>query len=341
MIASQAAYGRVVSRIAGNYPLADTYHLSALASDMESMTPRVSELVRESTNLAFSGAPSTAVVGRVEWIERNARMFAVMIEPATKALEERLSEASTVRARKLLDAETATILAVLSKRVLGQYELVLPGSEDGDVVAYVGPNILEMERKHHFKPAEFRFWVALHEITHRAQFQGVPWLRDYFLSLVHELVEHARPEAGRLSRIWDEVELRRSAGEAIIDDRGLFGLLGTPEQNQVLDKVQALMSVLEGHGHVVMDRVGAEHLRTQDRMSLVLKERRADKRTQAFFRITGLEMKMKQYRLGEQFILAVEREAGWESLNLAFRSAEDLPTLEEIENPGAWLTRVG
>lgn len=341
MIDSRPAQGRLVSRIAGTYPLAETYHMASLRSDMESMTPRVSELVAESTSLVLSGSPETAVVGRVDWIERNTAMFTAMIEPATRALEERLGESSSAVARKLLDTETAALLAVLSKRVLGQYELILPGGEDGDVVTYVGPNILEMERRHHFKPSEFRFWVALHEITHRAQFQGVDWLRGYFLGLVHELVENSKPEPGRLSRIWDEIESRRASGLDVIDERGIFGLIASPEQSQVLDRVQALMSLLEGHGHVVMDRVGAEHLRTQDRMSRVLKERRADKRMKAFFRITGLELKLKQYRLGEQFILNVERDAGWESVKLAFRSPDDLPSLDEIENPRAWLTRVG
>jgi uncharacterized protein (DUF2342 family) len=101
------------------------------------------------------------------------------------------------------------------------------------------------------------------------------------------------------------------------------------------------MSLLEGHGHVVMDRLGRQHLRTQDRMSKILKARRRDKRTAAFFRLTGLEMKMNQYRMGEQFIDVVEREAGWETVGHAFRGAESLPTLEEIGSPERWLRRVG
>ena len=100
------------------------------------------------------------------------------------------------------------------------------------------------------------------------------------------------------------------------------------------------MSLLEGHGHVVMDRLGAEHLRSQQRMSRILKGRRQDKRTAAFFRLTGLEMKLKQYKMGERFVLAIEREAGWETVNVAFRGASSLPTLDEIDEPKQWLTRV-
>jgi coenzyme F420 biosynthesis associated uncharacterized protein len=237
-------------------------------------------------------------------------------------------------------AETRAVLSMLARRVLGQYELVLPTGEPGDVVAFVGPNILQMERTHQFKPAEFRYWVALHELTHRAQFQGIPWMRDYFMGLVEELVEAARPEPGALGRVIDEISSRRAGGRPIVDERGLLGLFGSPEQNAIIDKVQALMSLLEGHGHVVMDRLGADRLKSQERMSRVLKGRRHDKRTAAFFRLTGLEMKMKQYKQGEQFVLAVERESGWDTLRIAFRGASSLPDLYEIENPTQWLQRV-
>ena len=165
-------------------------------------------------------------------------------------------------------------------------------------------------------------------------------MRDYFLSLVHELVASARLESGRLGKVIDELNARRASGRPLIDERGVFGLFATPEQNAVVDKVQALMSLLEGHGHVVMDRLGAEHLRSQQRMSRILKGRRQDKRTAAFFRLTGLEMKLKQYKMGERFVLAIEREAGWEAIDLAFRGATSLPTLDEIDEPNRWLTRV-
>jgi coenzyme F420 biosynthesis associated uncharacterized protein len=241
---------------------------------------------------------------------------------------------------RFVKAETEALLSVMARRVLGQYELVLPTGEPGDVVSYVGPNIMQMERANQFRPSEFRFWVALHEMTHRAQFQGIPWLRDYFMGLVTELVEQSKPEPGKMGRIIDEISARRRAGSDLVDERGLLGLFATGSQREVIDRVQALMSLLEGHGHVVMDRLGESHLRTQERMSRMLKARRNDKRTATFFRLTGLEMKLKQYRIGERFVKTVETEAGWDTLGLAFRGASSLPTLAEIEEPVAWLERV-
>jgi coenzyme F420 biosynthesis associated uncharacterized protein len=239
-----------------------------------------------------------------------------------------------------MGAEVGALVGILSRKVLGQYELVVPAGDDGgDTVMFVGGNVLAMERHYEFRPDEFRFWVALHEVTHRLQFTGVPWMKDHFLGLVRDLVEASLPEStepGRLS------ELRRAAreGKPLMDESGLLGMLATPTQRRLIDEVQALMSLLEGHGHVVMDRIGSRLLVTQDRMSRVLKARRADPRTKAFLRVTGLEMKMKQYELGERFIEEVERHAGFEALDRAWSGPEHLPTLDEIRHPQRWLARV-
>ena len=342
---SRSGSGRLLSRIAGTYPLAETYHSSALSDEMEQLTAEVSGIVEEATGLSLPGRPTTTVIGRAEWIERNVAAFEHLTEPARRRIHERFAETEqgervAAMADRLVRTETSAVLGVLSRKVLGQYELVLPTGQEGDSVAYVGPNILQMERVHQFNPREFRYWVALHELTHRAQFQGVPWLRKYFLSLVEELVSMAKPEPGRLTRVIEELVRRRATGSPLVDERGLFGLFASPEQNALVDKIQALMSLLEGHGHVVMDRVGRERLRTQDRMSRVLKGRRQDARTAAFFRLTGLEMKLKQYKMGERFILKVEQEAGWDAVSLAFRGAGSLPDIGEIDEPSRWLSRV-
>lgn len=346
MTSPRPGRGRLSDRLAGTYPLAETYHSHSLAEQMEAVTDEVSAIVPGATGLSLPGSPTTVVIDRAEWIDRNVATFAHLTEPARRKLEERMRESGTrgqsaaAIAERVMAAETRAVLSILARRVLGQYELVLPTGEPGDTVSYVGPNILQMERTHQFKPAEFRYWVALHEMTHRAQFQGIPWMRDYFMSLVTDLVESSQPMSGVLGRLIDEITSRRASGRPILDERGLLGLFGSPEQNAIVDRVQALMCLLEGHGHVVMDRVGREKLRSQDRMSRVLKGRRHDKRTAAFFRLTGLEMKLKQYKLGERFVLTVEREAGWDAVNVAFRGASSLPRLDEIEKPEKWLRRV-
>jgi coenzyme F420 biosynthesis associated uncharacterized protein len=327
---------RVASRFAGTYPLEGTYHADLLARDAPGIVAEAAQMVESETRLAYVGAPEVAVVSRREWAESNVAVFSRLLAPAEAAIKK-----SNPLASRVVAAEMGAVLGFLARKVLGQYELVLPGDDDnGDVVYLVGANVLAMERSNQFRPHEFRLWIALHECAHRLQFVGVPWLRDYFLDLVGELVASAVPEPGRWARVIADARRANDDGEPLIGETGLFGLFATSSQKDLLERVQALMSLLEGHGHVVMDRIGKRELGSQQRMAAVLKQRRKDPRTATFLRISGLEMKMRQYEQGERFVLAVEREAGWEALDRVWQGPEALPNLDEINEPGLWLRRM-
>lgn len=332
--------GTVARRLAGQYPLEGTYHEDILAARAPELVARAGRLVAAETGLVADGEPDVVIVGRAGWIDANLGSFAALLAPLERRLSERTGLGAHVTGR-VMAAELGVVLGILARRVLGQYEMVLPapGRERGDTVLLVGGNLMELERRHALRPDEFRFWVALHEATHRAQFRGVPWLRDHFLGLVGDLVAAGEPEPGRVGRIVAEMREAAAAGEPLVGEAGLFGLFAPPRQRQVLERIQALMALLEGHGHVVMDRIGRRELLTQARMSQILKLRRADPRTAALMRLLGLEMKLRQYELGERFVLAVERSAGWPALDRAWEGPDRLPTLEEIEEPERWLHR--
>ena len=331
--------GRVAGLVAGRHPLSESYHRDHLATDLSAIVAQANSLVTAETGLSLPGSPEVVLVTRKEWVERNIAAFQHILAPAERRLVES-SDISAAVGRRLVAAETGALLGFLSRRVLGQYELVLPTGDEGDSIAFVGSNILVMERTHQLRPSEFRMWIALHEAAHRAQFLGVPWMREHFLSLVERMVSAAQPsKIGRARMLFDRAVNARREGTRFLDDRGLMGLFASPEQNEVLDEIQGLMSLLEGHGHVVMDRIGARLLTSQERMASLLKARRSDPRTAAFFRLTGLEMKVKQYEMGEKFVLAVEREAGWSALDRAWIGPQYLPTAAEIEDPHVWLTR--
>jgi len=332
---------KVGARLAGSYPLEGTYHFALLARQAPGVMAQAAALAAEETGLPWTGEPEVAVVTRAQWARANVAAFGRLLAPAEAKVASRSGLGSRLAGR-LLGAEVGALVGFLARRVLGQYELVLPsGNGRGDKVMLVGGNLLAMERRHQFRPAEFRLWVALHECTHRLQFTAVPWMRPYFLSLVGQLVEASAADDGRMARLAGEMREAARRGRPLLDETGLMGLLATPQQRQVIDRVQALMSFLEGHGHVIMDRIGARLLVTQERMSRVLKARRRDGRHAAFLRLTGLEMKLQQYERGERFILGVERGGGFEALDRAWEGPESLPTLEEIREPERWLARVG
>ena len=334
---------RVAGYLAGAYPLADSYHLANLEAMAPTLVRRAGAMVEEETGFFGPGDPVVTVIDRLTWVERNLAFFAELLRPVEEKLEEHAGETRSGHrlAGLLMATETGAVLGLLSRRVLGQYELLLPSDDRADQICLPAPNILEMERKFQLRPGDFRFWVALHEVTHRLQFVGVPWLRDYFLGLARTLVSLSAPEdPSRLEILMSRAGKAIREGSPPVGEAGVLGLMATPAELEHLDQVQALMSLVEGHGHVVMDRIGQRHLVTWQRMSDLFTRRRQDPRVKALLRLSGLEMKLRQYDEGREFILAVEKRAGWSAVDRAWESPETLPTRAEIKAPETWLARV-
>jgi coenzyme F420 biosynthesis associated uncharacterized protein len=339
---------RVAVRVAGTDPFAESYLADSMEQDFTAATAEAEELVAAATGLRSASGPARSrVTDRAGWIRANVASFQRILRPLTDRLGERLPSgpAAAVTSR-VAGAEVGVLLGWMSTRVLGQYDLLVIDDEDPhdqDIVYYVGPNVLALEKKFAFPPQEFRLWLALHEVTHRAQFTGVPWLRDHYLSLVHATLDGVDPDPKRildaLARVIDEVR----SGRKPFDDGGLATLLASPEQREVLDRIGGLMSLLEGHGDVTMDRAGADRIPSAARFSRVLRERRASARPIARVaqRLLGLEAKMNQYAQGERFIEEVERRAGQGAVDQAWEGPDRLPSLAEIRDPQAWLSRLG
>jgi coenzyme F420 biosynthesis associated uncharacterized protein len=231
----------------------------------------------------------------------------------------------------------------MSTRVLGQYDLLLTEetAADQDLLYYVGPNVVEIEERYGFAPREFRLWLALHEVTHRCQFMGVEWLRGYFLTLVDKAIEPFQADPGRLAELVRRAAEQVRSGQSPFDDGGLMGLVASESQLDAIRKLQALMSLLEGHGDVTMDRAGASEVPGADRFSRVLRERRQSVKGPAkvLQQVLGLEAKLRQYQQGEDFIHAVEDAGGTALLDRVWQGPEWLPTMDEIRQPERWVLR--
>jgi len=206
----------------------------------------------------------------------------------------------------------------------------------------VGPNVVALEQRYGFEPSEFRLWLALHEVTHRCQFTAIPWMRDYFVSLVREGLGSLDPDPSRFAEALRRMAEEIRAGRNPLRDNGALGLVATPEQLEGLHRIQALMSLLEGHGDVTMDRAGAAVIPDAARFGEVLRQRRNQTRGlgRLVQQLIGMEAKFRQYEEGERFIAAVEESGGPGLLDRAWRGPEWLPPLAEIRDPSAWIARV-
>jgi coenzyme F420 biosynthesis associated uncharacterized protein len=237
-------------------------------------------------------------------------------------------------------AQAGAVLAYLSGRVLGQYEVF---SSDPGQLMLVAPNIVDTERKLGAEPRDFRLWVCLHEVTHRTQFTAVPWMRGYFLGEVQSFVDASQAGGDHILE-----RLRRGIGtlsDALRDPdsrSSVLDIVQTPAQKAVLDRLTALMTLLEGHAEFVMDGVGPEVIPTVDAIRAKFNRRRegGNPLEKAMRRLLGIEVKMRQYAEGRKFVHGVVERVGMSGFNKIFGSPLTLPRLDELNDPDAWVARV-
>jgi len=286
-----------------------------------------------------------AVVDRIGWVQANVDGFQLLLAPFAEKLGERRGHRSgsalaTGVTARIAGIQVGTLMAYVASRVLGQFELFVPAGGAGRLTL-VAPNIVETERRLGVDPADFRMWVTLHEVTHRTQFTAVPWLRDYFMAQVQEFLDASDLDPAQLlGRLRAAVGAVRGGP----DRPGLTFVeaIQTPEQRAVLARLQALMSLLEGHADVVMDAIGPQVVPTVGEIRRRFEERR--KGTGPIDRVIrsllGLDLKMRQYAEGAAFVRHVVDAEGMARFNTVWTSPETLPHPGEVTDPQAWVRRV-
>ncbi|MGH3453797.1 MAG: zinc-dependent metalloprotease [Nocardioidaceae bacterium] len=307
------------------------------------------EHVRNYTLLDAVGPESPVlVVDRSGWVEANADGFSKVVQPLVDKVESQRRSlagmAGTVGAR-VTGAEAGALLAFLSHKVLGQFDPFGGPADAGDRpgrLLLVAPNIVAAEQEMEVVPDDFRLWVCLHEETHRVQFTAVPWLREHLLAEIGAFVEATDVDPERLRGMLAE-GIRRFT-EVVRGDSGgsLLDLFTSADQRAVIDRVTAVMSLLEGHADVVMDGVGPAVVPSVATIRTRFDKRRKGRSPadRVMRRLLGLDAKMRQYSDGAAFVNAVVDRVGMAGFNAVWAGPEQLPSAKEIADPEAWLHRV-
>jgi coenzyme F420 biosynthesis associated uncharacterized protein len=288
--------------------------------------------------------PEVAVVDRPGWVDANtsgmAALLNLLVEALTEKQDIRPSALATAIGSRATGVQAGGLLAFLSSRVLGQYEIFGTGGR----LLLVAPNIVATEQKLGLDPSDFRLWVCLHEVTHQLQFTAVPWLKGHLESEIAEFVEATDLTSDVLRERLQDV--LRSLVDAVRggdqESEGLMALIRDPAQRAVLDRVTAVMSLVEGHAEYVMDGVGPDVVPSVRTLRKRFAQRRKGRGPldRVLRRMLGLEQKMKQYAEGRIFVGGVIDLVGMEGFNRVWDGPANLPRIEELTAPEQWVERV-
>lgn len=299
-----------------------------------------------------SALPVPESVQRTEWIAANVASMGALLDPLGERLQAAAGEGglagllrgpARAATSALMSAEAGALTGYLSQRVLGQFEFAIVDPRAPARLLFVAPNIAAAAQRLEADPLELLTWIAFHEVTHAVQFTAVPWLRPHLAGLVEELLEslELKVDASALLRMPAADDVRATI--AAVREGGLIRAIGGSRRRELLDRIQAVMGVIEGHAEHVMDVVGADALPSLDALRSALDRRRNERPPLLALleRLIGLEAKMRQYEDGKRFCDAVAAAAGPQALHRVFDGPEELPSAAELLDPDAWMQRMG
>jgi coenzyme F420 biosynthesis associated uncharacterized protein len=340
--------GRTARRLVGPGPQTTREEAAAVVRELHEAAATAVAHVEGLTGLSpvpGGPVPEVAVVDRPGWVDANTQGMSALLDPLVDALaarqDSRPGPLATAIGSRATGVQAGGVLAFLSSRVLGQYEVFGTGGR----LLLVAPNIVDAERRLGVDPSDFRLWVCLHEVTHQLQFTAVPWLKDHLEAQMAEFVEATDLDPDVLrDRLGDVLRsvLDAARGADGGDDAGLMALVQDPAQRAVLDRVTAVMSLVEGHAEYVMDGVGPDVVPSVRTLRKRFAQRRKGRGPidRVLRRLLGLEQKMKQYAEGRVFVGGVVDLVGMEGFNRVWEGPENLPRIEELTDPARWVERV-
>jgi coenzyme F420 biosynthesis associated uncharacterized protein len=297
--------------------------------------------------------PRAEAVDRPQWVRANLSSFRGMSGEVERALSEsvRIPEPFRGLVRTLAGtvggAQVGLALGYIGRKVLGQYDVALIGPARPPRLLFVSPNLAEVHGRLGGERDLFLHWIALHEATHAFQFASVPWLREHLGGMVEELLQGATLGADlselreALRRVLRTPDPRRLADQ--LREGGLVRLLAGPREARLLHRLQAAMAVIEGYSEHVMDAIGSGLDPGYARLRKALETERERRGTLDLIaaRLLGLDMKLRQYRLGKRFADSIAERSGIAGLNEVWRTPEAMPAAEELADPERWMARAG
>jgi coenzyme F420 biosynthesis associated uncharacterized protein len=300
--------------------------LTAAASNYRQLADRLSKPLLDFVGPLPKGVsiPGFEALDREGWLDLNLEIFRRLVDPVLET--GRMPNSLVVEVgRAGVNRYVGFMLAFLGRRVLGQYDPQLLGAEPigGEGLYLVETNVEEWRHQADLPAEDLRRWLILHEMTHAWQFAAHPWLRPYMEESVKTLI-------GTVTR----------KGPAVTRFAAFAGVL--PAQWRVMREVQGTMSVVEGYSNLVMNRLGSKLLPGFARLEKAYRERSSGRSgfEMLIWRLTGLDLKLQQYRTGEAFCQAVYDRYGLSVLNRVWDGPEMMPTLSELRNPDNWHRRV-
>ncbi len=316
---------------------------------------RLAELWLDPATVLPSGVQSDAAWAPRDWVERTLPTWQRLCDPVARQMAGSWLEALPADAREAAGPLVAMVeqmgglafgsqlgaaLAQLAGEVLTSTDIGLPLGSEG--VAALLPDAIEtfakgLERK----SSEVMVFLAAREAAHHRLFAHVPWLRQRLLDTVEEFARGIRVDGDALEEMARQVDPTDAESMERLMKSGLLEPQTSPEQKVALDRLEALLALVEGWVDVVVADAVGERLPGADALRETLRRRRASggPAEQTFATLVGLKLRPRKLRAAAEVWRELTDQRGLEGRDALWTHPDMLPTAQDLEDPAGFAGR--
>lgn len=315
---------------------------------------RVADTTGLSTSVA-GGVLSVQAVTRSDWVLHSMEAYRPLLQRLAEAMSrppeghvdpdpatQLLGDLGKLMGPVLIGLQAGFMLGHLSRHSFGMYDLPVPRPMF-DQVLVVPANIDAFASEWSIPADELRLWVCLRETAHHAVL-GRPHVRARMLALLDEYVSGFQVDPDAVESKLSELDPTDAAGlqSLLGNPETLLGVIHSPAQDEVRERVRTLVSTIEGYVDFVLDTAGRRLIGSYDQVVEAVRRRRADASEGEQFaaRLLGLDLRRADYERGLGFARGVMERAGDDGLGRLWTDERHLPTAAELDAPGLWLARI-
>jgi putative hydrolase len=248
-------------------------------------------------------------------------------------------------AAMLAGLQAGQVVGRLAQQAFGQYDLGVPAGPRR-LASLVAVNVDDAFAGYGLDPTEVALTIATTEAAHRRLFHAVGWLEGHLATLVGRFAAAATIDTDALRRMAEEL----AAGfdpddpEALataMERAATLRLEPNTEQRRVLAQLQGVVALVGAWARAEAAAVLTDRLPSLAAIEEVLRRRRATRGDgeELLAGLLGLDLAPDDESVGDRFVAAVTAAVGSSGLRAALAHPENLPTLDELADPGRWLAR--
>ena len=242
----------------------------------------------------------------------------------------------------MMGLQVGSLVGQLAKEQLGRYDLPIPRDDDGQLFL-VAPNADALAADYELDSGALKGWLGLNEAARGLVEKRVTWVVPYFRSLLEEMVDSIEIDTDALERRL--VDLQTQGIESLQESMGLEDILPiVPSERhaRALRHVRAFVALFEGYANHACAQVAEQVVHDYARLEEVMSRRAAEPSDgeAMLTNLLGLAPDRALEQSGKTFCAAIVSLKGLTTLNRVWDAPDNLPSVEEIKDPFAWIDRL-